>query len=696
MTLGVTPRRGAVRLPTAATGSSASRGYLPGLDGLRALSVVAVLLYHAGMPWLPGGFFGVEVFLVISGYLITLLLTDEIHRRGRVDLRSFWVRRARRLLPALGLLLAVVSTIVVIGYREDTARLPGQVWSALGYVTNWYFIASEQSYFAALERPPVFQHLWSLAIEEQFYLLWPLALLGLTRLFHGDRRRMAVVLVGAALASTLWMAVLFDPVGDPSRVYYGTDTRASGLLLGAALAMVWRPHPGWTGHDPRVRQGVEALGLGGVVALALVALSVQDWDPFVYRGGFLVVSLASLAAIAGAVHPSSLMTRYVLGRGPMRWIGTRSYSLYLWHWPIFVWTRPEIDQPLGLYPTLVMRLVLTVAAAELSFRYVETPIRHGGLARWRARLGRRAGRDRYGPPAIIGGAAVLLLTVVTTTGPGSATTGEDQLMAMGGDVDPAIDEGLAAASSATATAAVTTAVNAPLDTATTPASVTDGAAAVGGSSPNGAPTTTAAPTTTTAPTTTAAPTTTVPAGPDVTVLGDSVLLGMKGGFTEAMNAAGLDVDYQAKAARTIDQARQVLEWNDKPVAPLVIVGLGHNSLWERERRNFDRWSGEFDDGADALLATLRDYGAERIIWVTLREPDADIIPAAGQSQYRQYLWYFPYVNERLRALPGRHRDVALADWTAVSNVSGLTYDAMHLTTSGAELMIQTIRAAAGI
>ena len=227
-------------LGTARSGGGRT-GYLPGLDGMRALSVGAVLLYHAGMPWLPGGFLGVEVFFVISGFLITKLLAEEFDRSGTISLGPFWLRRARRLLAALFALLVCVSAFVLVFYREEANELSAQVWAALAYVTNWYLIFSDQSYFAVIDRPPVFQHLWSLAIEEQFYLVWPLALLALIGLSKGERSIVARVTLAGAIASTVWMALLYDPVGDPSRVYYGTDTRAAGLLLGATAALLWRP-----------------------------------------------------------------------------------------------------------------------------------------------------------------------------------------------------------------------------------------------------------------------------------------------------------------------------------------------------------------------------------------------------------------------------------------------------------------------
>ncbi|MGH3108103.1 MAG: acyltransferase family protein, partial [Rubrobacter sp.] len=217
--------------------------YRPGLDGLRAFAVIAVLLYHADLAWIPGGFLGVEVFFVISGYLITALLLAEWRLRGRIDLKTFWLRRARRLLPALYVLLVATLTFAVVFLPGEIAGLRGDVLAALGYVTNWYLIFGQESYFEAVGRPSLLQHLWSLAVEEQFYLIWPpiLALglcIGATRL---RRRRVLTVVIFGAVASAMAMALLYVPGVDPSRIYYGTDTRATGLLCGAALAFLWSP-----------------------------------------------------------------------------------------------------------------------------------------------------------------------------------------------------------------------------------------------------------------------------------------------------------------------------------------------------------------------------------------------------------------------------------------------------------------------
>jgi peptidoglycan/LPS O-acetylase OafA/YrhL len=673
------------QVSTVATRPSA--GYLPGLDGLRAISVTAVLLYHADLPWLPGGFLGVEVFFVISGYLITLLLTEEQARSSRISLPNFWLRRARRLLPALYLLLATVSTFVLLFYREEAANLAAQVWSALAYVTNWYFIFSEQSYFALVERPPVFQHLWSLAIEEQFYLVWPLTLILLLKLLGHNRRALAFVIFGLAGLSTLWMAILYQPAVDPSRVYYGTDTRASGLLLGAALALIWRPNrTTWAQDDARKRYALEAVGAAGLTVLIICFLQMREFDSFLYQGGFFVVGIASLMAIMSAVHPSTVLGKIFLSNAVLVWIGLRSYSLYLWHWPIFVFTRPSLDQPLGLYPTLVIRLILTVIAAELSYRFVEVPIRNGAFQRWRQKLKQRDGARRRAGPIALAGSAVLLLIAVTTVNAGPSRA-EQQLLGQG-DVPPA---------GQTVPPPTSTLVvgvpDPPVEPEITVPSTTAGVS----TSVGGTPTTAAA-------TTTAAPTTTVPAtaappaapGSTITVLGDSVLLGAEDQMTMELAADGYQVDYRAEPAWQLDNAYEDISANGGPVGSVVVLGIGHDSLWERDRANYERWAERFDREAEQLLDLLRSRGAERFVWVTLRDADRSVIPDFGLQMYDQYNWYFPYVNERLRLLDERTPDLVLADWAAVSNAEGLTYDAMHLTGDGIRLMIDTIRGGGNI
>ncbi len=380
---------------TQAAAREARFPYLPGLDGLRALAVIAVLLYHADLQWIPGGFLGVEVFFVISGYLITGLLLAEWRGHGRIDLKAFWLRRARRLLPALYLLLGGAMLYATVSLYNEVASLRGDVLAALAYVTNWYLIFTEKSYFEAVGRPSLLRHLWSLAVEEQFYVFWPILIaLGMS---YWRRRRVLAAVLGGAVASTLWMAYLYQPNLDPSRVYYGTDTRAAGFLIGCALAFVWAPDVlrararSYTTRDKALVQGMGVVAL--VALLALFAYSTE-YSPFLYYGGFAIVALVTAALIAAVVHPAAGLLSATLGWGILRWIGLRSYGIYLWHWPIYMVTRPQLDVMLEGLPLLGMRVGVTLILAELSYRLVETPIRRGALGRSWNRLRAATGRER--------------------------------------------------------------------------------------------------------------------------------------------------------------------------------------------------------------------------------------------------------------------------------------------------------------
>lgn len=390
--------------------------YIPAIDGLRALAVTAVLIYHAEGGWLPGGFLGVEVFFVISGYLITSLLLADREAHGKVNLGGFWARRARRLLPALFTMIFAVVIYAVIVLPDEVASLRGDVLAGLGYVSNWYLVFDSKSYFEELGRPSLLRHLWSLAVEEQFYVFWPVVFsLVLAKL----RRRYAIaaIILGAA-ASTLLMAFLYDSSTDPSRLYYGTDTRISGLLIGAALAFAWRP-----GRVPEtVRQltsnTADVYGICGLAGLIATLFVIQERDAFLYQGGFAVIGLLTALVIASAVHPDATLTRRILGRQPLLWIGTRSYAIYLWHWPVFMLTRPDADISMDGVELLALRLVLTALIAEASYRLVEGPVRRGALERiWGGlRRMRRPSRSPafFRPMAGTVGATVIMAFLAVT------------------------------------------------------------------------------------------------------------------------------------------------------------------------------------------------------------------------------------------------------------------------------------------
>ncbi|HLK38943.1 MAG TPA: acyltransferase, partial [Polyangiaceae bacterium] len=396
--------------------------YLPALDGLRAIAVLAVLAFHAQVG-VEGGFFGVEVFFVLSGFLITSLLIAERNRTGSVSLRGFWLRRARRLLPALCVLFVAVVAVSATVVPDSFASTRGDLVGAIFFVSNWWQIAHHQSYFMAIDRPPLLLHLWSLAIEEQFYLVWPVLF---AFVVGGWRpRRLAAVAAAAALASAAWMAALYDPSQDTTGVYYRTDTRLSGLLVGVALAAVLRTARPKDGSGPGVA-ALDAAALLGFGALAWALLRLRDTDAVSFQGGFLLVDAATAALVVAAAYPATRSAR-VLGTTPLVWVGKRSYGLYLWHWPIFAVTRPGLDVAWTGAPLLAARLALTFAATEVCYRFVETPVRRGAvLSALRSLAGGGPSAQRARAWRWVGAAALglALTTALVTAGPVRAAVGD--------------------------------------------------------------------------------------------------------------------------------------------------------------------------------------------------------------------------------------------------------------------------------
>jgi peptidoglycan/LPS O-acetylase OafA/YrhL len=366
--------------------------YAPGLDGLRALAVLAVIAYHLGFSWAPGGLLGVGVFFTLSGYLITdLLLSRWID--GTRPLADFWRRRARRLLPGLYLMLIVVCAWVAFGDRSQLGQARADALAAFLYVNNWWQIIQHASYFARFGPQSPFGHLWSLAVEEQFYLLWPwLLMLGARAIpesahAHGLRPRLALATLLLAGASAFEMAALYHPTADPTRIYEGTDTRAFGLLFGAALAMVWPRDALLPQIAPSARRILDCAGIVGLAAIVVLVWRVGEYSPFLYRGGMVALSAATVLVIAAAAHPASKTGR-VLGSQPLRWIGVRSYGIYLWHLPIIALTTPVLAQ--GTSPLRALaQVAASFALADLSWRFVESPVRAGRLEAWFARARRR-------------------------------------------------------------------------------------------------------------------------------------------------------------------------------------------------------------------------------------------------------------------------------------------------------------------
>ena len=387
--------------------------YQPALDSLRALAVLAVIAYHNGYAWAVGGFLGVDAFFVLSGYLITTLLVLEYRRLDAIGLAAFWGRRIRRLMPALLLVLlfsALYGTLVLRSY--EIGRLRADSLSSLFYVANWRFIVSGQSYFDLFATPSPLRHLWSLAIEEQFYLGWPVVVVVCLRIRRGGTGLLGAVCGVGAIASVIAMHALYN-AQEPSRAYYGTDTRVHTLLIGALLGLAllrWRPRPG---AMTTVLQGAAALI---AVAVAWTWHVVNATDAGYYGIGSLAYAVGIAVIIAAVVQTGSLLAR-MLTIPPLPWIGRISYGLYLWHWPVIVWLV-HWRVGFGASRLVALRLVVTFALATASYYLVEMPIRKG---RWFPRSSRS--RRFALPVAVAVVASVLLASTVGATAPPSYLTG---------------------------------------------------------------------------------------------------------------------------------------------------------------------------------------------------------------------------------------------------------------------------------
>ena len=618
-------------------------GYLPGLDGLRALAIIGVLLYHAGIDWLPGGFLGVDVFFVISGFLITSLILEEYDRSGRIDFKRFYLGRARRLLPAVVVLLIVVGIAVLFVYQDALSAFRQDALATIFYVNNWWYVLVDQSYFESMGRPPLLKHLWSLSVEEQFYLIWPVVALLLVR--SGGRplvRRIALLL---AVASTVWMAVIairngYPVDADPSRAYFGTDSHSMGLLVGAALATVWRPGRLST-HIPR---GAQVIVTGtGIVALAVVVafyLFVGEFTPWLYRGGFLALAFFTTVLIAAVTHPASVLGP-ALGVGVLRYLGRRSYGIYLWHWPIFMVTRPGIDVPWSEPVAFAARLALTLGIAELSYRLVEMPIRRGALGRaWKAfRSGSKTGLRALGTLVAAGLVTVLAgsvaIALVANPGTGRDAVAPDVAEAMGiadgGPLEVSIDD------DDTPDEPATSALAGDLDTASTNSSELTGPTLEEIRAENG----------------------------PVSVIGDSVVLGARDAIQEAMPGAGVDAEVSRMPGAFTGRVKK-LNRRDKLANTVVIHPASNGVINEEILRK--------------ILDPLQDY--EKVVVVNASVPRS---------------WEKPN-NRLINKITKDYPNVVVADWNAEADGKSEYFvsDGVHLTKQGAAAFAELIRTSAQI
>lgn len=363
--------------------SNSANRYIHSVDGLRAIAVIAVLLYHLGIDWIPGGFLGVDLFFVISGYVITGLILESINRSGTLDLRAFYLSRIRRLVPALMAMLVFTTLYIGVYAPETVRRFISDIPYVLTGSMNWALVSRQQDYFESIGRPPLLQHTWSLAVEAQFYLIWPLVLLFVLKYF--GKKNISYAALGIALASGVALfaySVSIDTKESAiSHVYFGTDTHSIGLFLGSALAVSWKPQNLSKEITKRAQDFVDLIGVFGFLGLLSTFLFINEADPTLYRIAFPLSAIFGCATLISVVHPASRFAP-ILSLRPLIWIGERSYGIYLWHWIVFQLTRPSIDLVGDDWALYALRVLIVFALADISLRYIEIPVRRGYFELW--------------------------------------------------------------------------------------------------------------------------------------------------------------------------------------------------------------------------------------------------------------------------------------------------------------------------
>jgi len=365
---------------------AAQRGirYIPAIDGLRAVAVIAVMLYHLGVSWIPGGFLGVDLFFVISGYVITRLLLDSIQRSGGLDLRAFYKSRARRLLPPLVFMIVTTTLFIGVWAPDTIKRLLTDTPFALTGMMKWWLVFEQQDYFESIGRPPLLQHTWSLAVEAQFYLVWPLILLLVLRQLGRKVIPVAALIIAIGSGIALFLVSLridSNSSQSVSHVYFGTDTHSIGLFLGAALAVNWIPQNLKIDIAKRAQDVIDAIGVFGFLGILACFLFINESNPTLYKIAFPLAGIFGCAIIMSIVHPASRFAPLLQGKA-MLWIGERSYAIYLWHWIVFQVTRPSVDLAGASWALYALRVLIVFALADISLRWVELPFRNGYVESW--------------------------------------------------------------------------------------------------------------------------------------------------------------------------------------------------------------------------------------------------------------------------------------------------------------------------
>ena len=408
--------------------SAQSTRHISSIDGLRAIAVTAVVLYHLGISWIPGGFLGVDLFFVISGYVITRLILDSINQSSALDLRAFYAARIRRIFP--GFIFMVICTIIFIGVwaPEAIKRFLSDLPYALTGTINWLLVARNQDYFETIGRPPLLQHTWSLAVELQFYLIWPIILLTVLKYF-GKKNIARIALIIAMISGTalFFVSLQLDQANAKqiSHIYFGTDTHSLGLFLGAALAVSWIPQNLSANIEKRAQDVIDAIGVVGLLGLISVFLFIDQSNASLYRIAFPLAGIFGCLVIISLVHPASRFAP-LISTAPFRWIGQRSYGIYIWHWVIFQVTRPSVDLSGQTWALYLARVLLVLALADISLRWVEIPFRQGVVQNWFRGMKYRSSKVRLRQQLSVIFSIVITLAITTSISV-QAITKSDQI-----------------------------------------------------------------------------------------------------------------------------------------------------------------------------------------------------------------------------------------------------------------------------
>ena len=390
--------------------------HISSIDGLRAIAVTAVVLYHLGISWIPGGFLGVDLFFVISGYVITRLILDSINQSSALDLRAFYAARLRRIYP--GFLFMVVCTIIFIGVwaPEAIKRFLSDLPFALTGTINWLLVARQQDYFETVGRPPLLQHTWSLAVELQFYLLWPIILLGVLKYFGKKNiARIALVIAMVSGITLFFVSLQLDQSNTQqiSHIYFGTDTHSLGLFLGSALAVSWIPQNLSADIEKRAQDVIDGIGVFGLLGLISTFLFIDESNASLYQIAFPLAGIFGCLVIISLVHPASRFAP-IISTAPFRWVGQRSYGIYIWHWVIFQVTRPSVDLSGQTWALYLARVLLVLALADISLRWVEIPFRQGLVQNWFRGMKYRSAKVKLRQQISVVASIIMVLAVTTS------------------------------------------------------------------------------------------------------------------------------------------------------------------------------------------------------------------------------------------------------------------------------------------